>query len=89
MIALNEATLDNHVRQAVGQLVQDADQLRSLADLLEELGATQGNAAPVDLRRAVTCVQAVAMQVLVAACTAVGAGDRLRVIANIREEADA
>lgn len=89
MIALNEATLNNCVRQAIGQLVQGADQLRSLADLLEELGATQGDAAPVDLRRAVMCVQAVAMQVLVAACTAVGAGDRLRVVASIREEVDA
>jgi hypothetical protein len=43
----------------------------------------------MDLRRAVTCVQAVAMQVLVAACTALGAGDRLRVVASIREEVDA
>ena len=89
MSARNEALLDNQVLKAVGQLVQGANQLRSLADLLEELGATQGSAAPVELRRAMVCAQAVAMQVLVAACGAAGAGDRLRVIADIREETDA
>lgn len=85
MITLDERTLENHVRAAVGQLVEGADKLRSLADLLEELGATQGNAEPVDLRRAVVGIQAAAMQALFTACAAVGLGDRIRTIAELKE----
>ncbi|MFZ5891262.1 MAG: hypothetical protein ACOY0T_09450 [Myxococcota bacterium] len=88
MITLNESTLETHVRAAVSQLVEGADKLRSLADLLEELGGTQGNAEPVDLRRAVVGIQSAAMQALLTAATAVGLGDRIRTIAELKEAAD-
>lgn len=88
MITLDEATLSSHVRTAVGQLVAGADHLRSLADLLEELGGTQGDAAPVDLKRAVVAIQSAAMQALFTACAAVGLGDRIRVIAELKEVAE-
>lgn len=87
MITLDERALENHVRSAVSQLVEGADKLRSLADLLEELGGTQGNAEPVDLRRAVVGIQAAAMQALFTAAGAVGLGDRIRTIAELKEVA--
>lgn len=88
MIHLDETVLHSHVRAAVGQLVDGADKLRSLADLLEELGGTQGDAAPVDLRRAVVAIQAASMQVLFTAAHAVGLGDRIRVVAELKEAAN-
>lgn len=86
MIKLHETTFETHVRSAVGQLVDGADKLRSLADILEELGGTPGNAEPVDLRRAVVGIQSAAVQVLLTAAQAVGLGDRIRVIAELKEE---
>ena len=88
MISLDERTLENHVRAAVGQLIDNADKLRSLADLLEELGGTPGNAEPIDLKRAVVGIQAAATQALFTACAAVGLGDRIRIIAELKEGAD-
>ena len=61
---------------------------RSLADLLEELGGTPGNAEPIDLKRAVVGIQAAATQALFTACAAVGLGDRIRIIAELKEGAD-
>lgn len=88
MITLDERTLESHVRAAVGQLVEGADKLRSLADLLEEFGGTQGDAEPVDLRRAVVGIQSAAMQALLMAAGAIGLGDRIRTIAKLKEAAD-
>lgn len=85
IVQLDARTLESHVRSAAGQLVEGADKLRSLADLLEELGGTQGNADPVDLRRAVVGIQSAAMQALLTAAGAVGLGDRIRVIAELKE----
>lgn len=88
MISLDERTLETQVRSAVGALVGHADTLRALADLLEELGGTQADAAPVDLKRAVVACQSAAMQAVFTACAAIGLGDRMRVVAEIREATD-
>ncbi|MFZ5895325.1 MAG: hypothetical protein ACOY0T_29995 [Myxococcota bacterium] len=88
MIALHESSLELRVRHAISQLVEGADRLRGLAEILEELGATPGNAEPPDLRRAVVGIQAAAMQALLMAATAVGLSERLSTIAAIRESAE-
>ena len=87
MTTIDPRTLDGHVRQAVGQLIEGADRLRSLADMLEEIGGTRVDAEPVDLRRAVVGIQSAAMQVLLTAASAVGLGDRIRTIAELKESA--
>jgi len=88
MIALDERTLETHVKQAIAQIVEGADRLRSLADLLEEVGGTRASAEPADLRRAVVATQSAAAQALLTACTAVGLGDRIRIIAELKESAN-
>lgn len=88
MISIDERQLERQVRTAVGGLVSHADTLRALADILEELGGTQADAAPVDLKRAVVACQSAAMQVVFTACAAIGLGDRMRVVAEIRDAAE-
>lgn len=89
MITLHESTLETRVRQAIGQLIEGADKLRGLADLLEELGATPGDAEPPELRRTVIGIQSAAMQVLLTAALAVGLSERLSTIAQVKEASDA
>ena len=88
MITLHESALEARVVQAVGQLIDGADKLRGLADILEELGATPGNAEPVELRRTVVGIQSAAMQALLTAAMAVGLSERLSTIAQVKEAAD-
>lgn len=88
MITLAERALESHVRAAVSQLVEGAGKLRSLADLLEDLGATSVDAEAGDLRRAVVGIQSAAMQALLTAAQAVGLGDRIRVIAELKKAAN-
>lgn len=89
MIRLDESSLEHRVRQAVGQLVEGADKLRELGELLGEFGSLPASATPADLRQVVTGVQAAAMQALLTAANAVGLSERLSTIAHVREAAQA
>lgn len=80
--------LSVHVRQAMGSLLEAADKLRGLGELLEELAGTPGDAAPADLRRTALGVQASAVQAILAASVAVGAGERLALMAMLRDSSN-
>ena len=76
-------TPEQVVRQAMGTLVDAADKLRGLGDILEELAGTPGDAEPADLRRAALGIQAAATQAILTAALAVGVGERLSVVAAV------
>lgn len=88
MISVHEASLEHRVRQAVGQLVDGADQLRNLAGILEELGALPASAEAQAIRQTVSGIQAAAMQALLTAANAVGLSERLSTIAHVKEAAN-
>jgi hypothetical protein len=60
--------------------------MRGLGELLEELAGVPGDAEAADLRRTALGIQAGAMQAIMAAAVVVGVGERLRLIASLREE---
>lgn len=77
--------LDRAVRGAMTTLIESADKLRGLGELLEELAGTPGDAEPADLRRVALGVQASAVQAIMAAAVATGVGERLSLVASLRE----
>jgi hypothetical protein len=79
------AALEAEVRRAMCALIGASDKLRGLGELLEELAGTPGHAAPADLRRAALGIQASAVQAILAAAIAVGVGERLTLVAALRE----
>ena len=70
----------------MGSLLEAPDKLRGLGELLEELAGMPGDAAPADLRRTALGVQASAVQAIMTAAVAVGVGERLGLVAALREE---
>ena len=79
-------TSDTVVRRAIGELVESAERLRALADLLEEFGATPFNAGLSELRRAVVGIHAAAAQVVSVGTSTLGASERLAAVAELRED---
>jgi hypothetical protein len=80
-------TSETVVRRAIGELVESAERLRALADLIEGFGATPFNAESSELRRAVVGIHAAAAQVVSVGTSTLGASERLAAIAELRDEA--
>lgn len=81
----DEVTSEAVVRRAIGEIVESAERLRALADLIEDFGATPCNAEASELRRAVVGIHAVAVQVVSVGTGALGASERLAAVAELRD----
>ena len=79
--------ITNHVRRRVGreveEMIDSADELRSLAASLDGLSALETGARPGMLRETAVGVRAVAMQAFISACRAAGISARLHSWADI------
>ena len=73
------------VRNAIATLVDASDRLQNLAGMLEELGSLRFDAAPAEIRLAVTGMQAAATHALLAAACVLEVSGRLSAVAAVRE----
>lgn len=85
MLKLEAETLTWQVRSAMGELMNGAETLKGVAQMLDGYCDLPGHAEPEELKQVATGIRAAALHALLTATAAVGVSERLAAVANVRD----
>jgi len=85
VLNLEAETLTWQVRTAMGELMTGAENLKGVAQMLDDYCELSALAEPQELKQAATGIRAAALHALLTAAAAVGVSERLAAIANVRD----
>lgn len=85
MLKVEPETLTWQVRTAMGELLTGAENLKGVAQMLDDYCELSSHAEPEELKQVATGIRAAALHALLTATAAVGVSERLAAVANIRD----
>lgn len=85
MLTLEDDSLSAQVRAAMGELLNEAEQLKGLAQTLDGFCGLSGRAEADEIKLVAIGVKATAVHALLTASAAVGLSERLATIASVLE----
>lgn len=85
MLRIEPETLTWQVRTAMGELMTGAQNLKGVAQMLDDYCELSGHAEPEELKQVATGIRAAALHALLTATAAVGVSERLAAVANVRD----
>ena len=86
MLTLEDDALASRVKRTMGELLDQAEQLKGLALTLDGFCGLRGGAAAEEIKQVSAGVRAAAVHAVVTASTAVGLSERLSTVAAVLEE---
>jgi len=85
MLKLEAETLTWQVRTAMGELMNGAESLKGVGQMLDDYCELSAHAEAEELRQVATGIRAAALHALLTASAAVGVSERLAAVASVRD----
>ena len=85
MLALEDDVLSANVRATMGDLLSRAEQLKGLAETLDDFCELSGHASAHEIKQVAVGIMATAMHAILTAVAAAGLAERLTTVAAVKE----